>query len=77
MWSLGCIFAEIIQNFQKKSEPIDENSNILFKGGSCFPMSPSTVNEENTNSGKKKDKGEILIKKNNGWIEKRMLHYFK
>jgi len=39
IWSLGCIFAELKYSFQHRND--DPSERILFKGGSCFPLSPT------------------------------------
>ena len=39
VWSVGCIFAELLQ-MVKKNCPDYENRGPLFPGDSCFPLSP-------------------------------------
>jgi hypothetical protein len=39
MWSLGCIMAELLA-FTDKYRAERLHKRILFKGNSCFPMSP-------------------------------------
>ena len=41
IWSAGCIFAELL-NFtvEYREEQPDKSKRYLFKGGSCFPISP-------------------------------------
>ena len=41
MWSLGCIFAQLIQlTFKSKAY----QKKILFPGKSCYPLSPPSKN---------------------------------
>ena len=53
MWSLGCIIYELIQYFFKNKNESDLSFNkdrILFKGKSCFPLSPcDKINKGNEN----------------------------
>ena len=42
MWSMGCIFAELLWSYQAK-QASNKNINkkrILFQGNSCYPLSP-------------------------------------
>ncbi|CAD7939834.1 unnamed protein product [Amoebophrya sp. A120] len=39
IWSLGCIFAELL-GMVKENIPYPGNRGPLFQGGSCFPLSP-------------------------------------
>ena len=42
MWSIGCIFAEILKittNYKKAEVPSSCGA-VLFQGGSCYPISP-------------------------------------
>jgi len=43
IWSLGCIFSEIIQKTAKSKEELE----VLFYGDSCFPVSPNNNNSNN------------------------------
>lgn len=46
MWSVGCIFAELL-GMMKESAPTYLDRKPLFPGKSCFPLSPDkTVKEE-------------------------------
>tara|TARA_B110000285_G_scaffold159152_1_gene177579 strand:+ start:906 stop:1127 length:222 start_codon:yes stop_codon:yes gene_type:complete len=36
IWSLGCIFAELLFLFEKNTE-----QNHIFMGSSCYPLSPA------------------------------------
>ena len=56
IWSLGCIFAEVVWTWSS-SKP-DPNSRYLFKGYSCYPLSPSYKSEKET----KISKSDQLIK---------------
>ena len=41
LWSLGCIFAELLQMLEEHAEsPLDRSP--LFPGTSCFPLSPDS-----------------------------------
>ena len=40
MWSVGCILAELLFLLQPKNIESYSNRNVLFPGGSCFPISP-------------------------------------
>ena len=41
MWSVGCMLAELIFcQTQNKKEKDEAYTQILFKGSSCFPLSP-------------------------------------
>lgn len=62
IWSLGCIFAEML-SFKEKVFP-----RVLFKGNSCYPLSPLSSLEEDGDSeesekGKNSDESEdgILV----------------
>ena len=48
MWAVGCIAGELFQKYQsaskENSSATDENS-PLFRGSSCFPLSPRKVSE--------------------------------
>lgn len=46
IWSLGCIFAEVAWTWS--SNQPDPNSRYLFKGFSCYPLSPSYRDEKET-----------------------------
>ena len=42
-WSLGCVITELVNKIaNKKQKDSHKNSNILFPGKSCYPISPST-----------------------------------
>ena len=61
MWSLGCILAEILSAAQEspeqaKKEKKDSYRHVLFKGASCFPLSPNPKDGH----GKKFDEGDQL-----------------
>ncbi|EGR30404.1 mitogen-activated protein kinase 2, putative [Ichthyophthirius multifiliis] len=43
MWSIGCIFAELM-NMIKENAPTFLDRSPLFPGGSCFPLSPDRNN---------------------------------
>lgn len=45
IWSLGCIFAELMYTWQ--AEGAFPNDRYIFKGKSCFPLSPDLKNGEN------------------------------
>ena len=46
MWSIGCIFAELM-NMIKENAPTFLDRSPLFPGGSCFPLSPDRNNTVN------------------------------
>ncbi|AFZ80232.1 mitogen-activated protein kinase 2, putative [Theileria equi strain WA] len=49
VWSIGCIFAELLNMMKQNiSEPSDRSP--LFPGTSCFPLSPDNKNSGNKNS---------------------------
>jgi len=43
IWSVGCIFAELM-NMIKENSPTFLDRSPLFPGGSCFPLSPDRNN---------------------------------
>lgn len=47
MWSLGCIFAELLwcNEYQQRNQNINKLS-YLFPGTSCFPLSPKKGDDE-------------------------------
>lgn len=49
IWSIGCIFAELLSKVEGNSYPLGKTFEVkngpLFPGGSCFPLSPK--NEAN------------------------------
>ena len=45
MWSLGCIFAEIIIKIYKPKN-LPENTTQMFNGLSCYPLSPTKHTRE-------------------------------
>ena len=45
VWSVGCVIAEIIHMRDKDCEVADR---YLFKGTSCYPLSPAYKNGENS-----------------------------
>ena len=47
MWSIGCIFAELAYMWDNENNLAEER--YLFKGTSCFPLSP--VNNTDTKNG--------------------------
>lgn len=58
VWSAGCIVSEIIQQMigQKKN-----NDKILFRGSSCYPISPAE-DEEGDSKVKQIDSNDQLLK---------------
>ena len=51
LWSLGCIFWELLKYIQgKKTGVSQKHTRFLFKGGSCFPISPCPEAEESKDS---------------------------
>eukprot|EP01083_Nonionella_stella_P181150 647945_1 len=46
MWSIGCIFAELLQ-MQKENCPTVWKRGPLFPGDSCFPLSPKRSKKKN------------------------------
>lgn len=60
VWSFGCILAEIIKCINDKDKDTDSSylSNILFKGNSCYPISPCEKKGESTQ--KISDKDQML-----------------
>jgi hypothetical protein len=61
MWSLGCIFAELLYTWQDGDQ--DPSKRYLFKGNSCYPLSPvhsETNDEVNISS---KDQMLLILKK--------------
>ena len=58
IWSVGCIFAELLYYSMDYREAIPNKSKrYLFKGGSCFMMSPGAAQEE-------KEEGVIVLEDN-------------
>jgi len=47
IWSLGCIFAELL-GMIKENIPYPSNRCPLFQGGSCFPLSPDRKSGDNS-----------------------------
>ena len=48
VWSLGCIFGELIKFATRDTKVAHDYTNFcLFKGGSCYPISPVNVKKEN------------------------------
>ena len=45
VWSLGCIYAELL-GMMKENIPYPSNRCPLFQGGSCFPLSPDRKNTD-------------------------------
>jgi len=45
VWSIGCIFAEILSTIEYAKEP-EYHVEQLFPGKSCFPMSPAAEDPE-------------------------------
>jgi len=43
MWSVGCIYAELM-NMLKENAPTFLDRSPLFPGSSCFPLSPDRSN---------------------------------
>ncbi len=43
MWSVGCIFAELLNMLKENAETFLDRS-PLFPGSSCFPLSPDSGN---------------------------------
>ena len=50
IWGVGCILAELMgkaETSMAQENKINVNKLILFKGKSCFPISPAVGTEEN------------------------------
>jgi serine/threonine protein kinase len=42
IWGIGCVFAEIVYMWsQENNKIVDPNNRYLFKGNSCYPLSPT------------------------------------
>ena len=64
IWSAGCIFAELLNFTVDYRELVpDRYQRYLFKGGSCFPISPGCGDES------KKQNGVITIEDNDQIIK--------
>jgi len=51
VWSIGCIFAELLHMHISNGNPgPQDGSFVLFPGKSCFPMSPSGFEEDDEGS---------------------------
>eukprot|EP00356_Strombidium_inclinatum_P009850 CAMPEP_0170483248 /NCGR_PEP_ID=MMETSP0208-20121228/2951_1 /TAXON_ID=197538 /ORGANISM="Strombidium inclinatum, Strain S3" /LENGTH=136 /DNA_ID=CAMNT_0010756207 /DNA_START=522 /DNA_END=932 /DNA_ORIENTATION=- len=49
VWGVGCILTELLVcSREYKSMIEDESTRILFKGDSCYPMSPIVAKEDQT-----------------------------
>jgi serine/threonine protein kinase len=44
VWSMGCIFAELMYTWKPGQN--DPDSRYLFKGNSCYPLSPINARHE-------------------------------
>jgi mitogen-activated protein kinase 1/3 len=51
VWSMGCIFAELL-GMIKENIPYPSNRCPLFQGGSCFPLSPDRKDRDSGNGSK-------------------------
>jgi hypothetical protein len=40
MWSVGCIFGELIADHSKNKKATKSGRKALFEGKACFPLSP-------------------------------------
>ena len=47
VWSVGCMISELLTHFENPGLELSEK--ILFKGDSCFPLSPSMNNKDELN----------------------------
>ena len=61
IWSVGCILAEMAFTWRKKDQKPGEDR-YLFKGNSCYPLSPRKHSSKN-------DKQEVDISKNDQLIK--------
>lgn len=61
IWSVGCIFAELLGCLQDKIKKQRPNQ-ILFQGNSCYPLSPRNNNSSKVNH-RHKDQMEQIIRK--------------
>jgi len=50
VWSLGCIFAELL-GMIRTNIPIPSNRAPLFQGGCCFPLSPDRTDRKDSSNG--------------------------
>lgn len=50
VWSIGCIFAEIVKYTSPYKGPKFYNDNVLFRGKTCHPMSPNHESGEIDNN---------------------------
>ena len=49
MWSMGCIFAELLWCYEAKVNPKGvAKKRVLFPGNSCYPLSPRNGDEQVT-----------------------------
>jgi serine/threonine protein kinase len=46
VWSIGCIFAELIKFEMNNGTPMSNSKIALFPGRSCIPISPSSSTQE-------------------------------
>ena len=51
MWSLGCVLAEIMIEIYKPNN-LPRNTTQLFKGMSCYPLSPTRDTAKNSSEKK-------------------------
>jgi serine/threonine protein kinase len=43
IWSMGCLLAELINKLHNRKK---DDTTVLFKGSSCFPISPFNFDNE-------------------------------
>ena len=61
MWSMGCIFAELLWSQEAKRDPKNTSQiRAIFPGNSCYPLSPKASKESNSNEDPKISSKDLL-----------------
>jgi len=45
IWGIGCVFAEIVYMWSQENKSNDPSNRYLFKGNSCYPLSPTKTGD--------------------------------